>query len=263
MKSNQSQPHTRVSHIKFNMTLWSRIIIIILLVVAVLQLSSISKSLDALTPAAIKEASTTGQAIRAAQPAQRSPPQQPQPPSQPQQASTPIDMETAVDDDAVRGKDDAPVTIIEFSDYECSYSKRFYTDTLGQLDEQYIKTGKAKLVFRDFPLSFHKNAQKAAEAAECAKEQGKYYQMHDLLFENGVHGGIASFKEYAKELKLNADKFDECLQSGKMAREVQMDLRDGQALGVRGTPAFLINGQLLSGTQPFSKFKQLIEAELN
>lgn len=166
------------------------------------------------------------------------------------------------DDDAVKGSEDAPVTIVEFSDYECPFCARFATQTLPAIDEQYIKTGKAKLIFRDFPLGFHANAQKAGEAAECAGEQGKYYEMHDKLFAEGVAGGVASFKQYAKELGLDEAKFNECLDSGKMASEVQKDLRDGEAAGVEGTPAFFINGKLVSGAQPFEVFKSIIEEEL-
>lgn len=171
-------------------------------------------------------------------------------------------VEVSIDDDAVLGDENAPVTIIEFSDYECPFCGRFYSETLGQIDDKYIKTGKVKLVYRDFPLSFHPNAQKAAEAAECAGEQGKYWEMHDKLFKNGVSGGIAGFKQYAKEIGFDSSKFDNCLDSGKMASEVQKDFNDGQSYGVQGTPAFFINGKLVSGAQPFSNFQQVIDGEL-
>lgn len=169
----------------------------------------------------------------------------------------------SMDDDAFEGEEDAPVTIIEFSDFECPFCGRFYTQTLGQIKENYIKTGKVKLVYRDFPLSFHANAQKAAEAAECAGEQGKYFEMHDKLFEEGVSGGVASFKQYAKDIGLNTDDFDDCLDSGKMEDEVQKDFSDGQKAGVQGTPAFFINGKSIVGAQPYSVFEQAIEQELN
>jgi protein-disulfide isomerase len=173
-----------------------------------------------------------------------------------------IDMKSLMDDDAIKGDKNAPVTIIEFSDYECPFCARFYSDTLSQIDEKYIKTGKVKFVYRDFPLGFHQNAQKAAEAAECAGEQGKYYEMHDLLFEKGVQGGVASFKQYAKQIGLDTGKFDTCLDSGAMAGEIRKDMSDGQKAGVQGTPGFLVNGQLISGAQPFAVFEQVIEAEL-
>jgi protein-disulfide isomerase len=192
------------------------------------------------------------------------------PPAAPSPAPSPapgadtaaVDMTALVDDDAVEGEDDAPVTIVEFSDYECPYCARFYSQTLGQIREEYVETGKVKIVFRDYPLPFHSQAQKAAEAAECAGEQGKYYEMHDKLFEDGVTGGVKAFKKYADEIGLDTGKFDECLDPDSMASEVQKDMADGAAAGVQGTPAFFINGKLLSGAQPFSAFKSAIDAEL-
>jgi protein-disulfide isomerase len=166
------------------------------------------------------------------------------------------------DDDAVEGSADAPVTIIEFSDYECPFCERFYSGALPQIREEYVKTGKVKIVFRDFPLAFHENAQKASEAAECSGEQDKYYEMHDKIFENQSNMTVADLKKYAGEIGLNQTEFDACLDSGAMASEVQKDFSAGQALGVSGTPSFFINGQKLVGAQPFSAFKQIIDAEL-
>jgi protein-disulfide isomerase len=119
-----------------------------------------------------------------------------------------------------------------------------------------------KFVYRDYPLGPHKNAQKAAEAAECAGDQGKFWEMHDILFEKGVKGGVGSFKGFANELGLNSNEFDECLDSGEMAAEVQKDLKDAIDLGIRGTPEFLINEKSISGALPFSNFKEIIDAEL-
>jgi protein-disulfide isomerase len=175
-------------------------------------------------------------------------------------------MKALVDDDAVKGDADAPVTIIEWSDYQCPFCERFYSQTEGQIDEQYVKTGKVKIIYRDFPLSFHQNAQKAAEAAECAGEQDKYWEMHDLLFENGQGDGTglntADLKKYAADLKLDTTKFDTCLDTGAMAKEVQKDFNDGQAAGIQGTPGFIVNGVPISGAQPFTAFQQVIEAQL-
>jgi len=173
-----------------------------------------------------------------------------------------IDMDVLVDDDAIKGDPNAPVTIVEWSDFECPFCARFYTETLSQIEKEYIATGKVKFVYRDFPLSFHANAQKAAEAAECAGEQEKYWEMHDAIFERGVSGGVTSFKSYASDIGLNTQKFNECLDSGEMAAEVKKDMADGAALGIGGTPGFIINGQLVSGAQPFENFRQIIEAEL-
>jgi protein-disulfide isomerase len=190
-----------------------------------------------------------------------SPPPAPAPaPSQ--QSGSEVDMEALMDDDAVEGDPDAPVTIVEFSDYECPFCARFYSQTLGQIREEYVETGKVKIVFRDYPLPFHSQAQKAAEAAECAGEQDKYYEMHDKLFEDGVTGGVKAFKRYAEDIGLDTAEFDECLDSGRMAAEVQKDMAEGSAAGVQGTPAFFVNGQFISGAQPFSAFKSAIDAEL-
>ena len=173
------------------------------------------------------------------------------------------DMKSLIDDDSVKGDKDAPVTIVEFSDYECPFCTKFYEQSLQQIEKNYVDTGKVKFVYRDFPLGFHQNAQKAAEAAECAGEQDKYFEMHDLLFEKGVVGGVSTFKQYAKDLKLDTTDFDQCLDSGAMAQEVKDDFAAGQQLGVSGTPAFFINGKLVSGAQPYSVFEQIIEQELS
>jgi len=175
---------------------------------------------------------------------------------------SPAPVKVEIDDDDVLGSEDAPVTMIEFSDYECPFCARYFTQTYDQIKKTYVDTGKVKIVFRDFPLSFHPKAQKAAEAAECAGEQGKYWEMHDKLFENQQTLDIISLKRYANEIGLNIAEFSPCLDSGQMAAEVKKDFSDGQAAGVRGTPAFFINGRLISGAQPFSAFQQAIDAEL-
>jgi protein-disulfide isomerase len=165
-------------------------------------------------------------------------------------------------EDPFKGSPDAPVTIVEFSDFQCPYCARFYKNTLPQIEEKYIKTGKVKLIYKDFPLSFHQYAQKAAEAAECADEQGKFWEYHDKLFENQSQLDVASLKRYAAELGLDTQAFNECLDSGKMAAEVQQDFNEGKAKGVSGTPTFFINGQKLVGAQPFEAFERIIEEKL-
>ena len=166
------------------------------------------------------------------------------------------------DDDAVKGSLDAPITIVEFSDFECSFCETFFSQTLSDLETKYIDTGKVRFIYRDFPLEFHTNAQKAAEAAECAGEQGKYYEMHDKIFENQNAIGVNNLKTYAKQIGLDEGEFDVCLDSGAMAQEVAKDFSDGQKLGVSGTPTFFVNGTKLVGAQPLSAFEQIIEAEL-
>jgi protein-disulfide isomerase len=161
------------------------------------------------------------------------------------------------------GDKNAPVTIIEFSDFECPFCERFYTQSYKQIKANYVDTGKVRIVFKHFPLPFHANAQKAAEASECAREQGKFWEMHDKLFENQNAISISSLKGYAADLGLDTSKFNSCLDSGKYASRVQKDASDGSAAGVSGTPSFFINGKSVVGAQPYSVFQQAIEAELN
>jgi protein-disulfide isomerase len=196
-------------------------------------------------------APTTGAAVA---PTNTPPTNQPAPPA--------AAVKVSIDDDAIEGDKNAKVTMVEFSDYECPFCGRHFTQTYPQLKKDYIDTGKVRLVFRDFPLSFHPSAQKAAEAAECAGEQNKYYEMHDKLYSNQQALDVASLKKYAQELKLDTTKFNTCLDSGTMADEVKKDQADGQSYGVGGTPAFFINGKLISGAQPYSVFQQAIDAEL-
>ncbi|EKE06013.1 MAG: hypothetical protein ACD_19C00120G0002 [uncultured bacterium] len=116
------------------------------------------------------------------------------------------------------------------------------------------------MVYKYFPLSFHPNAQKAAEAAECASEQGKFWEYHDTLFDNQQNGfSITNFKQWAKDLNLNTSKFNDCLDTGKYASKVQADEADGQNRGVNGTPATFVNGQLISGAVPYESFKSVID----
>jgi len=176
--------------------------------------------------------------------------------------SRPSRITVSADDDPVKGSENAPVAIIEFSDFQCPYCGRFYSQTLPQIEEKYIKTGKVKFVYRDYPLSFHQFAQKASEAAECADEQGKFWEYHNKIFENQQSLSIANLKKWALDLSLDSNKFDTCLDSGKYEEEVEKDFQDGSVAGVTGTPAFFINGILLTGAQPFENFRAIIEVEL-
>lgn len=191
-----------------------------------------------------------------------------------QVAGTTERVEVSIDDDPVLGEKDAPVTIIEFSDYQCPFCRKFWQDTFPSLKREYIETGKVRFVYRDFPLNFHPSAIPAAEAANCAREKGgdaAYFKMHDKIFEeqNILDGGSVSstvqfstedLKRWAKDIGYNIDS---CLNGGKYVSEIQKDLQEGSAVGVQGTPGFFINGQPLSGAQPYSVFKQMIDAELS
>ncbi len=164
------------------------------------------------------------------------------------------------------GQANAKVTIVEFSDFQCPFCGRHFTQTYPQLKANYIDTGKVKLVFKDFPLSFHPQAQKAAEAAHCVREQkgdAGYFAMHDKMFANQQTLSVENEKKWAREIAgVDGAKFDTCLDSGKFAQTVQQGLQEGSAAGVQGTPSFFINGVQISGAQPYSAFQAAIDAEL-
>jgi len=158
-----------------------------------------------------------------------------------------------------RGPDNATVTIVEFSDFQCPYCGRVYP-TVEKLMKDY--DGKVRLVFRHFPLSFHPNAEKAAEAAACAQDQGKFWQMHDKMFTNQQKLAVDDLKTFAKDLGLDQGKFDKCLDSGEKAAMVSADEKDGESAGVSGTPAFFINGIFINGAVPYEEFKETVDREL-
>lgn len=191
------------------------------------------------------------------------PPKRPDPPT-----LTAEQMEKLIDDDAVLGEKSAPITIVEFSDFQCPYCARFFRDTLGLIEKDYIKTGKVKFVYRDLPLPSHPQALPAAEAAECADEQGKFKGMHDLLFLNqpewsGNPEADKVFAGYAKQLGLNEKTYGECLKDQEHLQEIQKDYLDAANLNIDGTPGFYINGKFLSGAMPYATiFKPIFEAEL-
>ncbi len=195
-----------------------------------------------------------------------------------QQASpqAPQPVKISIDDDPIRGDPNAPITIVEFSDFQCPFCARFHLQTLPLIIEEYIEEGKVNLVYRDFPIqSIHPNALPAAVAAECANEQGRYWEYHDMLFEkqNGwnrldSNTAISTFSQYATDVGLEQQQFDSCLGSGKYLEEVRGDLSDGRDYGITGTPGFFIgNDEIgfvkLSGAQPFDSFKKIIDAQLD
>ena len=190
---------------------------------------------------------------------------------EPEENQPAANVKVDLDDDAVLGKEDAPVTIVEFSDYQCPFCRRSYTQVYPLLKENFINTGKAKLVFRDFPLtSIHPSALPAAEAAECAGDQGKYYEMHDKIFDeqNKFGQGTVPFtnddlKKWASEIGLNTEEFNSCLDSGKNAKEIENDFTDGSSYGVSGTPTYFIGNdkdgyKTIGGAQPYQVFEQTI-----
>jgi protein-disulfide isomerase len=192
---------------------------------------------------------------------------------QPPPRVRPTDAVIEMGNSPMRGKRDARLTLIEFSDYQCPFCQRHVQTTLPQLEKEYIATGKLRYVFRDFPLdSIHPQAPKAAEAAHCASDQGKYWEMHAKLFSSQQALESDRLAEYAEALGLKVDSFKTCLSSGKYADSVRRDRAEGEKLGMSGTPTLLLgisNGnqvklaRLIVGAQPFSVFKEEIDKLLD
>lgn len=186
--------------------------------------------------------------------------------------------QVSIDDDAVLGSKNAKVTMIDFSDYECPFCKRYFDQTFSQIKKEYIDTGKIKYVYRDLPLSFHQNAAKEAEAAECAREQGGdevYFKYHDEMFKrttsNGTGLALDQLPVIANELGLDGSALQSCLDSGKYKSEVDKDLADASKVGASGTPTFfigksesdgVITGNKIVGAQSFTAFKIMIDQQL-
>jgi protein-disulfide isomerase len=171
----------------------------------------------------------------------------------------------------VQGNKNAKVTIVEFSDFQCPFCKKFFDDSMQQIMDKYVKTGKVKFAYRHYPLiTIHPNAQKAAEASECANEQGKFWEYHDLLFQNQdtwsplpAADANAKFLEYATEnLGLNSSNFQSCLESGKYKKNVETDIADAAKAQADSTPTIFVNGNRLIGALPFAEFEKIIEQEL-
>ena len=163
-----------------------------------------------------------------------------------------------------KGNDKAPITLIEFSDFQCSFCRKFWQTTLPQIEKKYISTGKVKFVYRHFAI-LGKPSMAAAQAAECAGEQGKFWEYHDKLFASAASPLAFTngrLKGYAKELGLKSQDFNQCLDSGKHLKKVEGETATGGFLGARGTPAFFLNGKLLVGAQPFQVFEAAIEKDL-
>lgn len=171
------------------------------------------------------------------------------------------------DDDPILGDKDAEISIVEFSDFQCPFCERAYSGALAQFKQSdYFENGEVNLVYKHFPLrSIHPDAQKAGEAAECARRQGKFWEYHDTLFENQRALDGASLKSYASQLGLDTSKFNSCLDNGEATAKVNADLDEATAAGGRGTPYFvLINSdgetQTVSGAVPWSNFESAIKA---
>ena len=188
-----------------------------------------------------------------------------QPPAAPRVAA--VGANVVVAGAAFRGRPDAPVTVVEFSDFQCPFCSRHVTQTIPELDKEYIQTGKVKYVYRNYPIeSIHPMAFKAAEAAECANEQGKFWPMHDRLFGNQQTLAPAQLPAHAAAAGLDASAFQQCVASGKFTTKIRKDMSDAMALGITGTPGFVVGKTVagspvikveafLSGAKPMAAFK--------
>ena len=188
------------------------------------------------------------------------------------QQQAPREVVVSFDDDPIKGDPKAPVTIVEFSDYQCPYCRRFHTEVLPKIEEAYLSEGKVRYIFRDFPLSFHKKAIPAAIAANCAGEQGKYWEMNDFLFSNPTKLDLASITESTGEIGLDRAKFEVCVKDDSKRAEVDKDFQDGRKYGVRGTPSLFIGktgdgkemtAVYLRGLRQFEALKPEIDKHLN
>lgn len=169
-------------------------------------------------------------------------------------------LPVSIEGSPVLGEGEAPVTLVEFSDFHCPYCKRV-EDTLKALLTQYGT--KVKLVYRQFPIQgLHPQARRAAEASLCAHDQGKFWEYHDILFEQSPKAADDDLKSYAEQVGLDSKKFSSCLFRSVHHETVQRDLDEGNRLGLEGTPAFFINGRFINGAQPLEKFVQIIDQEL-
>jgi protein-disulfide isomerase len=223
--------------------------------------------------AAVRQAAREGaaEAISAALPIGPVAPAAAAAPSQPAAAQAPgaaaIADSIVVRAANVLGKAEAPVTLVEYSDFQCPYCLRHFSETQSRLIAEYVNTGKVKIVFKNFPIpELHPQAFQASVAAECAAEQGKFWAYHDVLFQRFGARTIdytpAGLGGYAVSLQLDRDKFDACLRDEKISARINADRQEGNRLGVRGTPTFFINGQQLVGAQPYEAFKAALDAAL-
>ncbi|MBI4231934.1 DsbA family protein [Candidatus Peregrinibacteria bacterium] len=167
------------------------------------------------------------------------------------------------DDDPFMGDKDAPVTIVEWSDYECPYCTRFYEETLGDIEKNYVETGKVKFVYRDFPLSFHAKAYPAALLAECAREQGGdkvYFEIHNKIFEEGFDKD--KLFSYAASIGVDEGGLTKCIEEDRYKEEIYADMDAGSAIGISGTPGFVVGSEVISGAVPYDVFEKAIEKAL-
>ena len=175
-------------------------------------------------------------------------------------AAAPQRYDVSADDDPALGPADAPVTIIEFSDFNCPYCRRFHAETFPDLMAAY--PDQIRFVYRDYPIT-SAESMIAAQAANCAGKQGAYWAYHDALLNGELGLGAEAYQAYAVRLNLDASALAACIAAGEEQAEIESDARAASALGVSGTPTFFINGIPLVGAQPLAQFRSVIDGELN
>lgn len=160
------------------------------------------------------------------------------------------------------GSVNAKVVMTVFSDFECGYCKVFAQTILPRLKDDYVKTGKLRIVFRDLPLEMHEKAFGAAEAAACANEQGQFWQMHDYLFGNQQSLNERAFRKWANASRMDTSRYGMCLQRHTYHQAIETDMQAAQAVGIQGTPAIVVNNKMTMGIRPYEYFARAIDKEL-
>lgn len=173
----------------------------------------------------------------------------------------------SADDDPYLGLADAPLTIIEFSDYQCLYCKKYASEAFAQIKKDYVDSGKVKYVIRDFPINEHPQAMLAAIVANCANAQNKFWEMHDILFADQdswsyQNSAVDAFKEFARQINLDENKFASCMENGGFEQEIAKDIADGELYTIGFTPTVFIGDKKIVGAQPYEVFKKVIDSEL-
>jgi len=265
---NKASPQVSNSMILAASTLISALILTSAILVAGNSITSELSKMSGLAaaPAMVKDTGTQQQDA----PAQATP-QEPQAPST-------IKLSSVSGNAAgVLGEDNAPITIVEYSDFQCPFCRRHYTETHQQLIDTYVKTGKAKLIYKDLPLDFHPSAAMAANAARCGAEQGKFWEAHDAIFDmqqakdpsgNTVQFSAQDVKDAVDKIAgIDATNFGSCVDSNKYASDVKASYTEGFSIGINGTPSFVIGptngeGQIVVGAQPYATFKAVIDGYL-
>lgn len=225
-------------------------ILLVLLLVAVFLLGSLTTKLS------LQNQGTTAKTTQAATV-----------PNQPNQAAAPAKVDVDAGHLPVLGSKNAKVTVIEFGDFQCPFCEKWFTDVEANLIKDYVNTGKVKFAFRHFAFLGEESTW-AAEASECANEQGKFWEYHDYLYKNQGPERSGTFakdklKGFAQVLGLDTTKFNSCLDSDKYAKNVTDDQAAGQKAGVNGTPTTFVNGQTVVGAQPYSALKVILNQELS